>query len=407
MRMRVQWSYKALTVGSIPPAGNNVENMLSLYLDVANADTLPEGWRQDARFHLRVVNHRNPAASVRRDVPSHVFVASERDWGFTNFMSLDTINSDPEAWLDKGALVIETSVETLPTALQGGEDRFDCMRVQFAVMSEGDFGGHHGYELFDFSDMPSQKMLWDDTLEPFKAIAHRRYGIPPEEQQYWTCCMRTNRTVRVFKRVTPAAERIPLLSLFTEVERKKLKVKLLFLRRVPPESNENGTCDYACFEDLSPDDDEARYGPLAGVARMFEGAEREQCLIFFKYYDPIAEKMSYVGQILADSNMPLQQMFPAMRRMAGLPKDYPLLVFEEVKPGMVDLLDAKNTLETSHLINGDIVCFQPAPEVLGIPSSALTVDVYLARLLEKVSVLFERSPAQKESCPPPTRSASR
>tara|TARA_B110001452_G_scaffold90307_1_gene74288 strand:+ start:371 stop:631 length:261 start_codon:yes stop_codon:yes gene_type:complete len=45
------------------PAGNNV-TQLSVYLDVADSATLPQGWSRQAHFTLTVHNQKDPSRSV-------------------------------------------------------------------------------------------------------------------------------------------------------------------------------------------------------------------------------------------------------------------------------------------------------------------------------------------------------
>ena len=45
------------------PGGNNV-TQLSVYLDVADSATLPQGWSRQAHFTLTVHNQKDPSRSV-------------------------------------------------------------------------------------------------------------------------------------------------------------------------------------------------------------------------------------------------------------------------------------------------------------------------------------------------------
>ena len=50
------------------PNGNNVQQ-LSVYLDVADSATLPQGWSRQAHFSLTVQNQKDPAKSVVKGAP--------------------------------------------------------------------------------------------------------------------------------------------------------------------------------------------------------------------------------------------------------------------------------------------------------------------------------------------------
>lgn len=46
--------------------------------------------------------------------------------------------------------------------------------------------------------------------------------------------------------------------------------------------------------------------------------------------------------------------------MKGFPKETPLLLFEEIKPDMIDEIQLKQTCVGAEIGNGDIICFQKA-----------------------------------------------
>ena len=46
--------------------------------------------------------------------------------------------------------------------------------------------------------------------------------------------------------------------------------------------------------------------------------------------------------------------------MKGFPKDTPLLLYEEIKPDMIEEIPLKNNSTTAEIGNGDIICFQKA-----------------------------------------------
>eukprot|EP00252_Welwitschia_mirabilis_P016662 TRINITY_DN3688_c0_g2_i2.p1 TRINITY_DN3688_c0_g2~~TRINITY_DN3688_c0_g2_i2.p1 ORF type:complete len:1108 (+),score=261.03 TRINITY_DN3688_c0_g2_i2:336-3659(+) len=90
------------------PRGNNVDS-LSMYLDVADAPTLPYGWSRYAQFSLSVVNQINPRLTVRKET-QHQFHARESDWGFTSFMPLIELYDSMKGYLVHDTVVIEADV---------------------------------------------------------------------------------------------------------------------------------------------------------------------------------------------------------------------------------------------------------------------------------------------------------
>lgn len=90
------------------PKGNNVD-YLSIYLDVADAPTLPYGWTRYAHFSLAIVNQYDTKLSVRKDT-QHQFNARENDWGFTSFMPLQDAYDGNKGFLVNDTLVVEADV---------------------------------------------------------------------------------------------------------------------------------------------------------------------------------------------------------------------------------------------------------------------------------------------------------
>ncbi|GAB2263919.1 hypothetical protein Droror1_Dr00026053 [Drosera rotundifolia] len=99
------------------PKGNKAD-CLSMYIDVADAATLPLGWSRSAKFSLCVVNQVDYDRSMKKDA-QHQFNIGERDWGFTTFMRLRDIYNPTNGFLVNDRLVVEAEV-----ALRSGIIKF-------------------------------------------------------------------------------------------------------------------------------------------------------------------------------------------------------------------------------------------------------------------------------------------
>ncbi|CAI7812546.1 unnamed protein product [Closterium sp. NIES-53] len=91
------------------PRGNTQAEQLSVYLDVADAQTLPPGWTKSAHFVLCLINQYDRKMNVRRDT-SHQFSARESDWGFTSFMSLQDLYDPSKGFLVNDTVILEAEV---------------------------------------------------------------------------------------------------------------------------------------------------------------------------------------------------------------------------------------------------------------------------------------------------------
>ncbi|XP_024631332.1 ubiquitin carboxyl-terminal hydrolase 12 isoform X5 [Medicago truncatula] len=90
------------------PKGNNAEH-LSMYIDVADAGSMPYGWTRFAQFSLTVVNQVHSKYSVRKET-QHQFNARESDWGFTNFMPLAELYDPSRGYVVEDRCILEADV---------------------------------------------------------------------------------------------------------------------------------------------------------------------------------------------------------------------------------------------------------------------------------------------------------
>eukprot|EP01061_Rhynchopus_euleeides_P021647 TRINITY_DN35318_c0_g1_i1.p1 TRINITY_DN35318_c0_g1~~TRINITY_DN35318_c0_g1_i1.p1 ORF type:complete len:1206 (+),score=373.31 TRINITY_DN35318_c0_g1_i1:97-3714(+) len=100
------------------PEGNGVR-CLSLYLDLANAHSLPVGWSRTAVFSFTVVSKRSATLSVTNQCEK-VFFSNLQDWGFRHFMSLATLHDEERAFFQGDTLVVEATLAVTPP--NGTED---------------------------------------------------------------------------------------------------------------------------------------------------------------------------------------------------------------------------------------------------------------------------------------------
>ncbi|VAH80645.1 unnamed protein product [Triticum turgidum subsp. durum] len=80
-----------------------------MYLDVADAKSLPIGWSRSAQFSLAVINQLDSKHSVRKEV-THTFNSRESDWGFTSFMPLIDLYDPSKGYIVNDQCIIEAEV---------------------------------------------------------------------------------------------------------------------------------------------------------------------------------------------------------------------------------------------------------------------------------------------------------
>ncbi|XP_010427735.1 PREDICTED: MATH domain and coiled-coil domain-containing protein At3g58270-like [Camelina sativa] len=95
------------------PKGNGTVEYLSLYLDVAGSEFLPDGWRRHVDFNLRVVNQLSEDLSLVTKATKHWFDASAVDFGFTSMFPLNELREENGGFLVNGELKIVAEVAVL------------------------------------------------------------------------------------------------------------------------------------------------------------------------------------------------------------------------------------------------------------------------------------------------------
>mmetsp|Transcript_16387 Transcript_16387/g.24446 ORF Transcript_16387/g.24446 Transcript_16387/m.24446 type:complete len:1229 (-) Transcript_16387:30-3716(-) len=94
------------------PNGNGIareRGELSLYLEVAERDELPKGWRRDARIWLHVVNQVDESKSVRQETQC-VFSEDLVDFGFPQIIPLKKLIDPEEGFVVDGQLILEVEL---------------------------------------------------------------------------------------------------------------------------------------------------------------------------------------------------------------------------------------------------------------------------------------------------------
>jgi len=94
------------------PGGNNV-TQLSVYLDVADSATLPQGWSRQAHFTLTVHNQKDPSRSVIKDADHH-FTIRACDWGFREFVPLSELRDPRSGFCVDDKVMISAKVKVEP-----------------------------------------------------------------------------------------------------------------------------------------------------------------------------------------------------------------------------------------------------------------------------------------------------
>ncbi|XP_048137625.1 MATH domain and coiled-coil domain-containing protein At3g58340-like [Rhodamnia argentea] len=90
------------------PKGNSTDH-LSIFLDVADSATLPNGCTGDAKFGLSVIDQINNVRSITKGT-QYVFTARQSNWGYKHFIPLTELHNSTGGYLANDTLVIKAEV---------------------------------------------------------------------------------------------------------------------------------------------------------------------------------------------------------------------------------------------------------------------------------------------------------
>ena len=91
----------------------------------------------------------------------------------------------------------------------------------------------------------------------------------------------------------------------------------------------------------------------------------QDVMLFFKFYCPRTRKIHYMGHLYLAITTKLNTVLPKLCELASIPLDSRLLLWEEIKPNMLEKVeDVHQPLEhiLEELMDGDIIVFQEEPD---------------------------------------------
>ncbi|KAL5594772.1 hypothetical protein BROUX41_001686 [Berkeleyomyces rouxiae] len=87
--------------------------------------------------------------------------------------------------------------------------------------------------------------------------------------------------------------------------------------------------------------------------------------LMLKCFDAASQTLRGVGHVYMDKSKKLEDLIPHISKIMNWPQPLQstdrILMWEEIKPTMIEPLKAKSTFHSAELVDGDIICFQLAP----------------------------------------------
>eukprot|EP00899_Mesostigma_viride_P026984 jgi/Mesvir1/7470/Mv19233-RA.1 len=213
-------------------------------------------------------------------------------------------------------------------------------------MGKGLAEGRH-LDLVDFNQVKAFEVDRDLPFSQFQERLAGEFGVPVERQDWWLWEYLESHEDRYLKGVGLPVERP--WKLYRPVVRCSVPTSLPVgeVARLYPTSS---TCELSL---------------LASTAQQVRPNTSERpFMIFFKLYDPVEEKLSYVGHLVVDGHWTVVDLWLALHRMAANDHFQPLELYAASHslsaPSRYRRLEGSRTLDKYELRMGEIVFVQKA-----------------------------------------------
>ncbi|KAI9510844.1 ubiquitin carboxyl-terminal hydrolase 5 [Russula earlei] len=200
------------------------------------------------------------------------------------------------------------------------------------VITEETFSQHEGFDLASFdeknwppSELPTFRVLKTETYNVFKARVAQHFNYPENQIRLWVLVNRQNKTVRPD---THIPENEPTLTV--DVIRNNMAARQTDLR---------------LYLDVIPDPNKPEL-PQGTI------------MAFLKHFDTSKQTLHGIGKCYAQRNAKISDLIPTINERMRWTPGTPLKLYEEIKPGMIELMKPKLTFSQSEIQDGDVICFQ-------------------------------------------------
>jgi ubiquitin carboxyl-terminal hydrolase 7 len=226
----------------------------------------------------------------------------------------------------------------------------------FRVACNQTLGQYTGSDLLQFNTVEPIKIKKDVTIADLKKVCEEKYGIPADRQRFWKWEKRQNKTYRP-DAVVKYPDHTPLDRAFNFFTYQADQIVNLYL------------------EESTAGPDEPAFTPV----------ERDDCLLFFKFYDPVQTTLTFIGTHMTKVRQTVGELIPVCNEMLQIEPSTPLQIFEEVRLSMVEPVSLLSSLRSAELQSGDILIFQHPvsdPTLYDFP----TVKDYFSYLVTRIQI---------------------
>ncbi|XP_010519993.1 PREDICTED: ubiquitin carboxyl-terminal hydrolase 12-like isoform X2 [Tarenaya hassleriana] len=193
------------------------------------------------------------------------------------------------------------------------------------------------FDLVDHDKVRSFRIQKQIPFQQFKEEVAKEFGIPVQFQRFWIWAKRQNHTYRPNRPLTPQEELQPV-------------------GQIREASNKANNAELKLFLEVQSGPD---LHPIPPPEKL-----KDDILLFFKLYDPEKAEIRYVGRLMVKSSSKPMDIIGKLNQMAGFASDEEIELFEEIKFEpcvMCEHVDKKTSFKLCQIEDGDIICYQKAP----------------------------------------------
>lgn len=201
------------------------------------------------------------------------------------------------------------------------------------------FRAHQGFDLASWDDKDAHQDSQPIVFRFKKAskirelVEHLAQGqsCSPEQLRLWVMVNRQNKTVRPDQ---------PLLDLDKTVEEMAMK-------------HSTKGSDFRIWVEYTENVKDAVFNK--------EHNPNPWIVVFLKYYDPLNQSLMGVRHAYMRRTDKVQEILPIINDIMGWSPKTELMLFEEIKPTMIEPIKVKQSFQQAEIQDGDIICFQKVP----------------------------------------------
>ncbi|KAI8978533.1 hypothetical protein BDB01DRAFT_799109 [Pilobolus umbonatus] len=267
-------------------------------------------------------------------------------------------------------LIERTESETRQRELERKEKEQQHLYMRVMIATDETFRANRRFDFASFDEKNNElivaRLRKDLTMAQLKEDISKDIGLPKNQFRLWLMVNRQNRTIRIDSPI-PDEEDQSGLDEIRKRHTTNQTVLRLYLEKYRPE-----------------------YGQPAFPPYQMSNP---YALIFIKLYLPETQTIQGLGPMYIHKDAKVSSILDDLRRMAGFELDQDILLYEEIRPAMIEVVDTHNTFNQAEIQDGDILIVQRTvsaeeSEYLISRDEHPTADSYLNYEVGKISVWF-------------------